>query len=84
MSQSSFRTPTLLAHRTGEIFVLRRWARIPIAQSYLAARIRLWIARRRQRERLGDLALLDDHLLKDIGVSRENALREAAKSFWQQ
>jgi uncharacterized protein YjiS (DUF1127 family) len=30
------------------------------------------------------LALLDDHLLKDIGVSREDALREAAKPFWQQ
>jgi uncharacterized protein YjiS (DUF1127 family) len=30
------------------------------------------------------LALLDDHLLKDIGVSREDALREVAKAFWQQ
>jgi uncharacterized protein YjiS (DUF1127 family) len=53
-------------------------------RSELAASIRLWIARRRQRERLGELALLDDRLLKDIGVSREDALREAAKPFWLQ
>jgi uncharacterized protein YjiS (DUF1127 family) len=26
----------------------------------------------------------DDHLLEDIGVSRPDALREAAKPFWKQ
>jgi uncharacterized protein YjiS (DUF1127 family) len=36
-------------------------------------------ARRRQRQALLDL---DDHLLADIGVSREQALREAHKRFW--
>jgi len=36
--------------------------------------------RRRQRRKLLDL---DDHLLADIGVSREQALREASKWFWQ-
>jgi uncharacterized protein YjiS (DUF1127 family) len=29
------------------------------------------------------LLQLDDHLLTDIGVSREQALREAGKRFWQ-
>jgi len=42
-----------------------------------------WIDRSRQRKQLGELAELNDYLLKDIGVSREEALREAAKPFWQ-
>jgi uncharacterized protein YjiS (DUF1127 family) len=29
------------------------------------------------------LTELDDHLLKDIGVSRPEAMRECAKWFWQ-
>ena len=37
-----------------------------------------WIARSHQRRVLGEL---DDHLLRDIGVSRQDALREAAKWF---
>jgi uncharacterized protein YjiS (DUF1127 family) len=37
-------------------------------------------ARRRQRQ---TLLQLDDHLLADIGVSREQALREAGKRFWR-
>jgi uncharacterized protein YjiS (DUF1127 family) len=39
-----------------------------------------WIARRRQRRAL---IALDDRLLADIGVSREQALRQAAKPFWK-
>ena len=35
---------------------------------------------RRQRR---DLLLLDDHLLNDIGVSREEALREAHRPLWE-
>lgn len=30
-----------------------------------------------------ELAKLPDYLLKDIGVSRADALQEADKSFWQ-
>jgi uncharacterized protein YjiS (DUF1127 family) len=37
------------------------------------------LERRRQRRAL---LQLDDHLLADIGVSREQALREAGKWFW--
>ncbi|MGL4238190.1 DUF1127 domain-containing protein [Tabrizicola sp.] len=36
-------------------------------------------ALRRQRNRLAEL---EDHLLKDIGISREEALAEAARSDW--
>ena len=42
-----------------------------------------WNERSRQRRRLGELADLNDELLRDIGVSREEALREAAKPFWR-
>jgi uncharacterized protein YjiS (DUF1127 family) len=42
-------------------------------------RCRHMLERRRQRHAL---LQLDDHLLADIGVSREQALREAGKWFW--
>jgi uncharacterized protein YjiS (DUF1127 family) len=50
----------------------------------LLATVRGWLARRRRRRSLGELCALDDHLLKDIGVSRPEAMRECAKWFWQQ
>src|SRR5262249_27071297 len=45
--------------------------------------IERWIARSRQRRALGKLVERDDYLLKDIGVSPEEARREATKPFWQ-
>lgn len=45
--------------------------------------LEIWIDRSHQRTQLGELAELNDYLLKDIGVSREEALREAAKPFWR-
>jgi uncharacterized protein YjiS (DUF1127 family) len=42
-----------------------------------------WIGRSRQRKQLGELAELNDYLLKDIGVSRDEASREAEKPFWR-
>jgi uncharacterized protein YjiS (DUF1127 family) len=45
--------------------------------------IDLWIARGRQRRALQEIASLNDRLLKDIGVSKDEALREAAKPFWR-
>ena len=45
--------------------------------------IALWIARSRQRRALEEIASLNDRLLKDIGVSKDEALREAAKPFWR-
>jgi uncharacterized protein YjiS (DUF1127 family) len=44
--------------------------------------VRLWTARQAQRAAL--VELLDSaHLLADIGLTREQALREAAKPFWR-
>jgi uncharacterized protein YjiS (DUF1127 family) len=42
----------------------------------------LWAKRRRQRRTLGELAG-DQHLLDDVGLTRVQALREAAKPFWR-
>ena len=39
-----------------------------------------WIDRSNQRNALADL---DDHLLRDIGKSSGDALREASKPFWK-
>jgi uncharacterized protein YjiS (DUF1127 family) len=39
-----------------------------------------WIDRSNQRNALSDL---DDHLLRDIGISGDEALREASKPFWK-
>ena len=47
------------------------------------SRFDIWAARARQRKALRKLTDTSDHLLKDIGVSRNEALREAAKWFWQ-
>jgi uncharacterized protein YjiS (DUF1127 family) len=43
-----------------------------------------WVARSRQRRALREIAERNDfHLLKDIGVSQEEALQEADKPFWR-
>ena len=39
-----------------------------------------WIERHKQRR---DLAALDNHLLADIGLTREMADHECAKPFWR-
>lgn len=41
-----------------------------------------WAERRRQRAALHEIAH-DPHLLNDLGLTREQALREAAKPFWR-
>ena len=44
------------------------------------ATVALWLERGRSRR---VLATLDDHRLRDIGVTREEARLESAKPFWQ-
>jgi uncharacterized protein YjiS (DUF1127 family) len=44
--------------------------------------VALWTERHRQRRALADLAERNDHLLADIGRTREEAWREAARPFW--
>jgi uncharacterized protein YjiS (DUF1127 family) len=46
----------------------------------LLARIELWVERRQQRRALLELS---DHVLKDIGISRSEALHEGGKPFWR-
>lgn len=47
--------------------------------AFLVRTVSRWLARSRQRR---DLAALDAHLLRDIGVTPGEAAREAAKPFW--
>ena len=43
-----------------------------------------WVARSRQRGALREIAEHNDlHLLKDIGVSQQEAFHEADKPFWR-
>ena len=48
--------------------------------SSLAGTIVIWLNRRQGRR---DLSELDDRLLADVGISRQDALREAGKPFWR-
>lgn len=59
----------------------RRFAGLPDRRrGTLLDLLLLWQARATQRHHL---AQLDDSMLKDIGVSRIDAAREAAKPFWR-
>jgi uncharacterized protein YjiS (DUF1127 family) len=40
-----------------------------------------WLDRRHERKALREI-VDDPHLLKDLGLTREQALRETAKPFW--
>jgi uncharacterized protein YjiS (DUF1127 family) len=42
--------------------------------------LELWYQRWRQRRRLAEL---EDHMLHDIGKTRNEALEEANKPFWR-
>jgi len=42
--------------------------------------LHLWMERTRQRRALGKM---NDHLLKDLGLSRSDAGRESGKRFWE-
>ncbi len=48
--------------------------------SRLLATLDLWYERHHQRRQL---ELLDDRLLRDIGLDRASAWHEASKPFWQ-
>jgi uncharacterized protein YjiS (DUF1127 family) len=72
MSQSySIRNPVPAGSyaATGQT-LLSRWT----------SKIALWLDLRQGRQ---DLSELDDRLLADVGISREDALWEAGKPFWQ-
>ncbi|MGH6932811.1 MAG: DUF1127 domain-containing protein [Dongiaceae bacterium] len=43
--------------------------------------VQVWLDRSAQRRALEGLG---DHLLKDLGLSRADVMREATKRFWQE
>jgi uncharacterized protein YjiS (DUF1127 family) len=67
--------PSALLHSSAAVWRLIGGARLTVAR---------WFARSRQRRALREIAEHNNfHLLKDIGVSQEEALREADKPFWR-
>jgi uncharacterized protein YjiS (DUF1127 family) len=76
MSTLSAVTARIWANRTAA----QRWRFLYLR---LLHTLRVWNARSRQREALRLLAESDDYRLRDIGITRDEALREAAKPFWQ-
>ena len=46
----------------------------------MAARLRQWLQRSRTRREITEL---DEHLLRDIGLTRFDAVAESRKLFWQ-
>ena len=58
-----------------------RLRRVPVPDLGRAVQaVARWFERSAQRRRL---AMLEDRMLKDIGVSRSEAYRESSKWFWQ-
>jgi len=62
--------------RSGRVRQTNSW------RAALSRVIALWVARSSQRKALADLTE-ERHLLDDIGLTRAQALREAAKPFWR-
>ncbi len=56
---------------------IARLARLPLA---ILQTLLVWQERDQQRRHL---AALDDRLLSDVGISRADAVREAAVPFWR-
>jgi uncharacterized protein YjiS (DUF1127 family) len=93
MARWRYRSGCVAAHaaamqRSGRMSNLSEYVRLDhghagMRAGWLLLTVRIWIARSRQRKALGDLAECNAHLLKDIGLSDEQARREAAKWFWQ-
>jgi uncharacterized protein YjiS (DUF1127 family) len=48
--------------------------------SHLLDLLATWERRARERRKLAEMS---DHMLKDLGISRSDALRESRKSIWR-
>ena len=53
-------------------------SRLPTLSRWIRA-IDMWLARRQGWQ---DLNLLDDRMLKDVGITREQVIRTARQPFW--
>ena len=67
----------------GDDFALRQAIQAHATPARLSSMFRLWFARSSQRRALSDLSECNSHLLADIGVTPDQAAREASKWFWQ-
>ena len=66
-----------MAHITDSLFLYR--PRGHARRSGFIARLFAWDGLRRQRKALSEL---DDHMLNDIGVTRDEARTEAQRPVW--
>ncbi len=73
---SALQSPAAGASRSA-LDVIARLARLPFA---ILETLLVWQERDQQRRHL---ASLDDRLLSDMGISRADAVREAAIPFWR-
>ncbi len=65
---------------TEKIYYMRK----PLRQgAWLRGQFGLWLLWYRRWQQRQHLAGLDAHLLRDIGVTQTEALREAGKPFWR-
>jgi uncharacterized protein YjiS (DUF1127 family) len=69
-----------MQHVSGHVLAGARPARLRPEGTGLLATLERWVERRRQRRQLLEL---NDALLKDIGLSRADVVRESDKWFWE-
>ena len=77
------RRPSLRTKAFGFDDLIAQRPRVTSLIAGLASTIQRWVARSQQRRALREIAERNHHLLKDIGVSQEEAFREADKPFWR-
>jgi uncharacterized protein YjiS (DUF1127 family) len=56
------------------------WRRVAARGRGIGEAVAVWLERVRTRRHL---TRLNDHMLKDIGISRTDVAREAEKPFWR-
>ena len=54
--------------------------RVEAIAAKVSGTVKLWVRRSNDRRLL---AMMNDHLLTDIGLTRADVVREAGKFFWQ-
>jgi uncharacterized protein YjiS (DUF1127 family) len=80
MNHSHQTSAATLRVRVPQIVMRERTATAPTLRTRLIESLRAWQQRRRSRR---DLLMLDDHLLRDIGLTRDQIATESSKPFWR-
>ena len=65
-----------------DLAYLQAQVALPVLSTILVKAAVTWTLWRRTHRTRGQLKHLDDHLLKDVGLTRNNARKEADKPFW--